>query len=90
MKKRVAVLGSTGSIGENTVRVLAHFPDRFEVIGLAAKHQVARLAEQAAQLHAKVVVTGDERLGGELKRLAPPGAAASAGFSIRACAMQSA
>ena len=80
MKKRVVVLGSTGSIGENTVRVLAHFPDRFEVVGLAAKRQTARLAEQAAELHAKVVVTGDERRGDELKRLAPPGVTAAAGL----------
>jgi len=80
VKKRVAVLGSTGSIGENTVRVLAHFPDRFEVVGLAARSQVARLAEQAAELHAKHIVTGDEHLGGELKRLAPPGVTAAAGL----------
>ena len=81
MKKRVVVLGSTGSIGENTVKVLAHFPDRFEVVGLAARHQVARLAAQAAELRAKFIVTGDESRGEELKRLAPPGVTAAAGLA---------
>ena len=47
-RKRVVVLGSTGTIGENTFKILQFLQDRFEVIGLAACTQVKRLAEQAA------------------------------------------
>ncbi|MCP4246358.1 MAG: 1-deoxy-D-xylulose-5-phosphate reductoisomerase [bacterium] len=48
MKKRIVVLGSTGSIGRNTVEVLEHLQDRFEVVGLAAGLRWRALAEQAA------------------------------------------
>ena len=43
---RVAVLGSTGSIGLSTLDVLARHPDRFEVFALTANNNVARLREQ--------------------------------------------
>ena len=51
-RKRVVVLGSTGTIGENTFKILQALPERFEVVGLAACTQVKRLAEQAAALGA--------------------------------------
>jgi len=44
--KRVAVLGSTGSVGENALRVIEAAADRFEVVGLAAGTSWRRLAEQ--------------------------------------------
>jgi 1-deoxy-D-xylulose-5-phosphate reductoisomerase len=47
--KRLAVLGSTGSIGRQTLEVVAAFPDRFQIIGLAAGENTALLAEQAAR-----------------------------------------
>ena len=40
-KKRVTILGSTGSVGGNTLDVLARHPDRFEVFALTASTQVA-------------------------------------------------
>jgi 1-deoxy-D-xylulose-5-phosphate reductoisomerase len=46
-RKRVAILGSTGSIGTQALDVIAHNPDRFEVVGLAAGRNAALLAEQA-------------------------------------------
>ena len=50
-RQRVAVLGSTGSIGTNTLDVLARHPDRFEVIALTAATQVDRmLADQGKGL----------------------------------------
>ena len=58
-KRRIVVLGSTGSIGESAFRVLSHASDRFEVIGLAARSRIDRLAEQAKELHAKIAVTSD-------------------------------
>ena len=45
-RMRVAVLGSTGSIGLSTLDVLARHPDRFEVFALSANNNVARLREQ--------------------------------------------
>lgn len=48
-KKRVILLGATGSIGENTLRVLAARRDRLELVGIAAHSQHERLAEIARQ-----------------------------------------
>jgi len=47
--KRVVVLGSTGSIGTQTLDIIAQHPDRLEVVGLAAHSNAAKLAEQAAR-----------------------------------------
>ena len=46
MKKRVTVLGSTGSIGTNTLDVIARHPERFEVFALSAAQQVDLMFEQ--------------------------------------------
>ncbi len=46
--RRVALLGSTGSIGRNTLDVIRAFPERFEVAALAAGDNVAELAQQIA------------------------------------------
>jgi 1-deoxy-D-xylulose-5-phosphate reductoisomerase len=53
--KRLAVIGSTGSIGQNTLRVVDHLPDRFKIFALAASSSVDRLAEQAAAFRPAVV-----------------------------------
>lgn len=42
----ITVLGSTGSIGESTLDVLARHPDRYHVVALSAHSNIARLAEQ--------------------------------------------
>lgn len=57
--KKLAVVGSTGSIGQNTLRVVQHLPDRFKVFALAANSAVARLAEQAAAFRPMVVAITD-------------------------------
>ncbi len=46
-KKKVVLLGATGSIGENTLRVIAAHPDRLELVGIAARTNHQRLAEIA-------------------------------------------
>ena len=57
---RVAVLGSTGSIGTQTLDVLAGHPEAFEVVALAAGSNAARLAAQAARFGpAAVAFAGD-------------------------------
>ncbi|MHB9130906.1 MAG: 1-deoxy-D-xylulose-5-phosphate reductoisomerase [Armatimonadota bacterium] len=60
--KSVCVLGSTGSIGRQSVDILAAFPERFQVSALAAHSQVDLLAVQARQLHAATAVIGREEL----------------------------
>ncbi len=80
MKKKVVVLGSTGSIGENTFRVLMNFPEEFEVLGLAARSRTDRLAEQAAALRVRYAVTGDESRRDELARKLPAGIRCGAGL----------
>ena len=66
-KTNVAVLGSTGSIGRNAVKVLKMFPDRFRVTGLAARSSVSLLAEQANELRPGKTVTTDPAQFGALR-----------------------
>ena len=49
MKQKITVLGSTGSIGKNTLDVVAMHPDRYEVFALSAATQVDLMLEQCAQ-----------------------------------------
>lgn len=51
----ISILGSTGSIGTNTLRVVERFPGRFHVVGLAAGRQTDRLLEQIARHRPRVV-----------------------------------
>jgi 1-deoxy-D-xylulose-5-phosphate reductoisomerase len=53
--KGLSILGSTGSVGTNVLRIVDAFPDRFRVVGLAAGGNVARLAEQVARYRPRVV-----------------------------------
>ncbi|HEV2737382.1 MAG TPA: 1-deoxy-D-xylulose-5-phosphate reductoisomerase [Candidatus Elarobacter sp.] len=55
MKKRVAILGSTGSIGRQALDVIARHPERFEVVGLAAGRNTDLLAEQVARFGPRFV-----------------------------------
>jgi 1-deoxy-D-xylulose-5-phosphate reductoisomerase len=64
--KGLSILGSTGSIGTNVLRVVDAFPGRFEVVGLAAGGNVEVLAEQVARHRPKVVSVAD---GAALERL---------------------
>jgi 1-deoxy-D-xylulose-5-phosphate reductoisomerase len=59
-RKRVAILGSTGSIGRQALDVIARHPQRFEVVALAAGRNVALLAEQVAQFRPGVVSSADD------------------------------
>ncbi len=56
----ITVLGSTGSIGESTLNVLAHHPDRFNVVALCAHANVTRLAEQCHQFGARFAAISDD------------------------------
>ncbi len=53
--KRIVILGSTGSIGASTLDVVSKFPDRFQVVGLAAGSNDQILEDQIRTFHPKVV-----------------------------------
>ncbi len=67
--KGLSILGSTGSIGTNVLRVVDAFPGRFEVVGLAAGGNVEVLAEQVARHRPKVVSVADPAALERLSRL---------------------
>lgn len=58
--KRVVVLGSTGSIGTQTLDIIAMHPDRLEVVGLAAHSNAVKLAEQASRFGVTRTVLASE------------------------------
>lgn len=66
--KNVAVLGSSGSIGLQTIDVVKRFPDRFRVIGLAVHRNIKALEGQIAELKPKMVVIADEQAASEVKK----------------------
>ncbi len=59
-RKRVVVLGATGSIGESALKVAHDIPDRMEIVGLAANRNARKLAEQANRVRPKAVCLVDE------------------------------
>lgn len=63
----VAVLGSTGSIGENTLDVISRHPDRFRVVALGAHRNVAKLAEQVLKWEPDYAALTDEAAARELR-----------------------
>ncbi len=60
-RRSVTILGSTGSVGCNTVELIADRPDSFLVEALVANSNVGRLATQARRLRPRVVAVADER-----------------------------
>jgi 1-deoxy-D-xylulose-5-phosphate reductoisomerase len=59
-RKRVVVLGATGSIGESALKVAHDIPERMEIVGLAANRNARKLAEQANKVRPKAVCLVDE------------------------------
>jgi len=66
-KQRIAILGSTGSIGSSTLDVVARHPDRFEVIALTANSQTDLLFRQCVQFDPRYAVLLDEGSAGDLR-----------------------
>jgi 1-deoxy-D-xylulose-5-phosphate reductoisomerase len=79
---RLAILGSTGSIGEQTLAVAGAFPERFSVVALAAGRKVEKLAEQVRRFRPECVAlaeeSGAEKLRALLREDGPGGAAPEA------------
>ena len=66
IKQKITVLGSTGSIGVNTLDVLARHPDRFEVHALTASSQVDAMLAQCVRFQPRVAVMAQEAAGRQL------------------------
>ena len=71
--RAVTVLGSTGSIGMNALRVIEAHPARFRVVGLAGGRNATRLAEQAARWRPPHLGVLDEATADALRALLPAG-----------------
>ena len=80
MSRRVSIFGATGSIGQNTIDLIARDPDSYDVVALTGASNIAQLAADAIRLRADVAVTADEdRLDDLRTALAGTGIAAAAG-----------
>jgi 1-deoxy-D-xylulose-5-phosphate reductoisomerase len=62
MRRRVSIFGATGSIGQNTVDLIARDPGAYDVVALTGAHNIAQLAADARRLNASIAVTAEEGL----------------------------
>ncbi|MGR3501305.1 1-deoxy-D-xylulose-5-phosphate reductoisomerase [Pseudaestuariivita sp.] len=78
--RRVSIFGATGSIGQNTIDLIARAPDDYDVVALTGATNVTQLAKDAKRLQADLAVTSEEDLLPELRALlAGSGVEAAAG-----------
>lgn len=68
MKRRVVILGATGSIGESAMRVARSMPDRIEIVGLSGRNNTGRLLELAREFPEAAVCAGGESSAEQLSR----------------------
>jgi 1-deoxy-D-xylulose-5-phosphate reductoisomerase len=78
-RKRVVILGSTGSIGESALKVARDIPDRMEVVGLAAGRSAKALLAQAAEFRPRAVALYESDGLSELRGQLPEGTACHGG-----------
>jgi 1-deoxy-D-xylulose-5-phosphate reductoisomerase len=71
MEKKISILGSTGSIGRQTLNVAKHLGESVKVVGLAAKSNVDLIEAQAIETGAEIVCLFEEKAAKELKRRHP-------------------
>jgi 1-deoxy-D-xylulose-5-phosphate reductoisomerase len=71
MLKGISILGSTGSIGTNTLKVIGRFPNRFRVVGLSAGSNLEELSQQVIRFRPHVVSVREERDAEEMRRRFP-------------------
>ena len=72
--KNLSILGSTGSIGCNVLKIVEMFPERFAVKALAAKRNISLLSEQIVRFHPEIAVVYDASTAVDLQNMLPPGA----------------
>ena len=66
--RHLAILGSTGSIGQSTLRIVESYPERFQIVSLAAGRNVDAVFEQCRRWRPKVVSLADEQLAEDLRQ----------------------
>lgn len=81
--RRVSVFGSTGSVGQNTIDLIARHPDDFQVVALSGGGNVKLLAQQAIALRAEIAIVAQDALLADLQD-------ALAGSDVKAAAGRSA
>ena len=69
--RRITILGSTGSIGTSALDVMRHYPERFEVVGLAANANVELLAKQVREFRPKFVAVANREAARKLSEQLP-------------------
>ena len=79
MKKKIVILGSTGSIGVNTLKVIGNNKKDFEIVLLSTNKNVKKIIHQAKEFKVKNIIINDsiefkkaQKKRGERKRNAPP------------------
>lgn len=72
--KNLSILGSTGSIGCNVLKIVEMFPERFAVKALAAKRNISLLSGQIERFHPEIAVVYDASTAVDLQNMLPPGA----------------
>ncbi len=78
--RKISSFGATGSIGQNTIDLIARDPEAYDVVALTGGRNIARLAEDARRLGAEIAVTAHDELLGDLRAaLAGTGIATAAG-----------
>jgi 1-deoxy-D-xylulose-5-phosphate reductoisomerase len=71
--KKIAIMGSSGSIGKSTLDVIRNYPDRFSVSALCVHANTTLLKEQIAEFRPAVVAVGTEALADQLRKELGPG-----------------
>ncbi len=65
--KQLSILGSTGSIGTQTLDIVRKFPEQFKVVGLSCNSNIELLRKQIEEFKPKIVAVFDEEKADELK-----------------------
>ena len=69
--KKLTILGSTGSIGLNTLDVVRMFPEQFRIEAISCRSSIEKLIEQIREFHPKTVCVDKDEKAGELKQIFP-------------------
>jgi 1-deoxy-D-xylulose-5-phosphate reductoisomerase len=80
--KKIAILGSTGSIGRQTLEVVAAHPDRFQVVALAAGENLRLLAEQIGKFRPQMAALKDSTKRDKLRDMVPGGWASTGSLEL--------
>ena len=67
MARRISIFGATGSIGQNTIDLIARYPDNYDVVALSGAGNIETLARDARRLNADIAVTAHDHLLDDLR-----------------------